>query len=114
MIKHADLGDSPFIQIRKLKQLIDTGEVKFGGSVKLKIYGLLKCPAGKRMKVENRVFFVSEAEALHAGYRPCGRCMREDYLRWKKGGLIVLNDDCHIYPSSSRIYFGIPLAKQSC
>jgi methylphosphotriester-DNA--protein-cysteine methyltransferase len=83
MIKHTALGDSPFTRSRMLKQLIEAGDVKFGGNVKLKIYGLLKCPAGKRMKVENRVFFVLEDEALQAGYRPCGRCMREDYLRWK-------------------------------
>jgi methylphosphotriester-DNA--protein-cysteine methyltransferase len=28
------------------------------------------------MKIENRVFFESEAEAMDAGYRPCGNCMR--------------------------------------
>ncbi|AYL94057.1 Ada metal-binding domain-containing protein [Mucilaginibacter celer] len=83
MIRHLDLGTSGFERSRKLKQLIDAGEVRFGGFVKLKIYGLLKCPAGKRMKVENRVFFASEDEALRAGYRPCGRCMKEDYLKWK-------------------------------
>ena len=83
MIKHADLGGTAFSRNRKLKQLIDTGEVKFGGSVKLKIYGLLKCPAGKRMKVENRVFFTSEEEALDTGYRPCGRCMKAAYAEWK-------------------------------
>lgn len=83
MIKHADLGGTAFSRSRKLKQLIDAGEIKFGGYVKLKIYGLLKCPAGKRMKLENRVFFTSEEEALQAGYRPCGRCMKEAYLRWK-------------------------------
>jgi methylphosphotriester-DNA--protein-cysteine methyltransferase len=36
------------------------------------------------MKAENRVFFASEAEAVGAGYRPCGHCMREAYGRWKK------------------------------
>ncbi|MGJ1205480.1 hypothetical protein [Sphingobacterium lactis] len=22
-------------------------------------------------------------EAIEAGYRPCGHCMREEYLKWK-------------------------------
>jgi methylphosphotriester-DNA--protein-cysteine methyltransferase len=84
MIRHADLGDTDVGRRRKLKQLIEAGEIKFGGNVKLKIYGLLKCPSGKRMKVANRVFFASEDEAVLAGFRPCGRCMKEDYERWKK------------------------------
>ncbi|PWK79916.1 metal binding Ada-like protein [Mucilaginibacter oryzae] len=81
MIKHLDLGDTNFARSRKLKQLIDAGEIKFGGYMKSKIYGLLKCPAGKRMKMGNRIFFISEEEALQAGYRPCSRCMKEAYLK---------------------------------
>lgn len=76
MIVHIDLGKTAFARSRKLKELIDIGKVRFGGNRRLKIYGTLTCGSGKRMKVENRVFFVSEAEARNAGYRPCGHCMR--------------------------------------
>jgi len=31
------------------------------------------------MKVENRVFFKDEQEALELGYRPCGHCVPEEY-----------------------------------
>lgn len=35
------------------------------------------------MKVENRVFFGNEKEALSLGYRPCGQCMPDKYKEWK-------------------------------
>jgi hypothetical protein len=35
------------------------------------------------MKVENRVFFKDEQEALELGYRPCGHCVPEKYKLWK-------------------------------
>jgi methylphosphotriester-DNA--protein-cysteine methyltransferase len=76
MIAHIDLGKTAFARSRKLKELIDAGRVQFGGNKRLKIYGTLSCGSGKRMKIENRVFFESEAEAMDAGYRPCGNCMR--------------------------------------
>ena len=61
----------------------------FGGHKKLKIYGLLDCPSSlsyikKGQYVQHRVFFASEQIAIDAGYRPCARCMKEDYLKWKK------------------------------
>lgn len=37
------------------------------------------------MKVENRVFFKDEQEALENGYRPCGACLPEKYKLWKEG-----------------------------
>jgi methylphosphotriester-DNA--protein-cysteine methyltransferase len=37
------------------------------------------------MKIENRVFFKDECEAIEAGYRPCGACMPEEYRMWKSG-----------------------------
>ncbi len=77
MIAHADLGKTVFARSRKLKELIDAGNVQFGGNRRLKIYGTLSCGSGKRMKVENRIFFESEEEAKDAGYRPCGHCMRK-------------------------------------
>jgi methylphosphotriester-DNA--protein-cysteine methyltransferase len=36
-----------------------------------------------RMKRINRVFFMDQAEAVAAGYRPCGHCMRASYLNWR-------------------------------
>ena len=83
MIKHTELGNSAFGRARRLKMLIDNGKVQLAGNSKLEIYGTLCCTSGKRMKTENRVFFQSEEEARTAGYRPCGSCMREAYLRWK-------------------------------
>ena len=68
---------------RKLKSLIERGAIKFGGNKSLKIYGLLSCTPGKRMKKENRVFFQSEQEALDEGYRPCGHCMKTEFRKWK-------------------------------
>jgi hypothetical protein len=87
MIQHADLGDNPFSRNRQLVKLINAGEVQLGGNRKLHIYGTLKCRSGKRMKVVNRVFFKSADEAEQYGYRPCGHCMRAEYLQWKS---------CHI------------------
>jgi methylphosphotriester-DNA--protein-cysteine methyltransferase len=83
MIKHIDLGDTAFGRSRKLKELINKGEILLAGNKKLKIYGTLNCTSGKRMKTENRVFFESQKEAEGVGYRPCGHCMRAAYLQWK-------------------------------
>lgn len=79
MIYHNKISDSALrIQFKK-------GEICFGGNRKLKIYGTLKCSSGKRMKRENRVFFLSENEAKKSGFRPCGHCMKPEYLKWKNG-----------------------------
>ncbi len=83
MMRHTSLGDSTFKRSRQLKQLLDKNEIAFAGNLKLKIYGTLDCPSGKRMKAQNRVFFSSAAEAVESDYRPCGHCMRIDYKRWK-------------------------------
>lgn len=83
MLKHTHISDSKFARSRKLKLLIDRGDIKFGGNKNLKIYGRLDCKSGKRMKTENRVFFSSEQDALDNHYRPCGNCMPEDYKKWK-------------------------------
>lgn len=83
MIRHVELGDLAFTRSRKLKQLLDTKQIRFGGNVRLKIYGTMSCKSGKRMKAENRVFFSSATEAVDRGYRPCGHCMTTDYQRWK-------------------------------
>jgi methylphosphotriester-DNA--protein-cysteine methyltransferase len=67
-----------------LRSRIKAGQVKLGGNIRLGIYGRLGCRSGKRMKRENRVFFESGNEAVQLGYRPCGHCMREEYLEWKR------------------------------
>ena len=85
MILHSALGDTGFSRSRQLKTLIAKGDVQLAGNRKLKIYGTLTCSSGKRMKVENRVFFKSEEEAVDNDYRPCGHCMRAAYLQWKMG-----------------------------
>ncbi|MBX2915380.1 MAG: metal-binding protein [Cyclobacteriaceae bacterium] len=57
-------------------------EITMAGNRKLKIYGQLSCGSGKRMKKQNRVFFVSKTEALHNGYRPCAHCLQKQYQQW--------------------------------
>jgi len=42
-----------------------------------RIYCRLDCPAGKRMKPRNRVYFVSHEEARASGYRACKVCKPE-------------------------------------
>lgn len=59
-----------------------------GGNSKDKIYGRLDCPSAnywvqRGLYADIRVFFKDEATAIAAGYRPCGRCVREKYKRWK-------------------------------
>lgn len=76
MILHTQVGN-------KLGELIRKGEISLAGYKKGKIYGLLTCSSGKRMKMENRVFFKDEKEAIDAGYRPCGHCLPEKYKQWK-------------------------------
>ena len=68
-----------------LRRLIKKRKIVFAGNVSLKIYGKLSCSSGKRMKKTNRVFFESEKEAIVSGFRPCGHCLRDAYLVWKKG-----------------------------
>jgi len=77
MIAHTD------IDATTLHKKIRNREINFGGNRKLKIYGTLQCNSGKRMKKDNRVFFISEKEALNMGYRACGHCMKNKYKQWK-------------------------------
>ncbi|RPE08673.1 metal-binding protein [Chitinophaga lutea] len=83
MYHHIELGNNNENRHRKLSSLIRAGAVTLGGYKKGGIYGLLHCRSGKRMKVENRVFFTDENEALAHGYRPCGACLPEKYRQWK-------------------------------
>ncbi|MGG5207902.1 Ada metal-binding domain-containing protein [Chryseobacterium sp. MIQD13] len=80
MKKHTEISPAA------LRSQIRSREINFGGNRKLKIYGLLGCSSGKRMKRENRVFFISEKEALENNYRPCGHCMKMKYNQWKNKG----------------------------
>ena len=68
---------------RVLLSLIKNRKILWAGNRKLKIYGKLNCKSGKRMKTQNRVFFQNEQEAIALGFRPCGNCMRLEYLDWK-------------------------------
>jgi len=83
MLHHLELGNTIFSRRRKLKSLIAKDEITLGGNKQLKIYGTLQCKSGKRMKIQNRVFFVSKEEAINQGYRPCGHCMKSEYQKWK-------------------------------
>ncbi|MBL7861345.1 MAG: metal-binding protein [Cyclobacteriaceae bacterium] len=67
---------------RLLYKALKQKEISFAGNKRLKIYGLLSCTSGKRMKRQNRVFFVSEKEAIKQGYRPCGQCLKKKYHAW--------------------------------
>lgn len=58
-------------------------KITFGGNTRLNIYGTLNCKSGKKIKVQNRIFFSSEKEALSKGFRPCGHCMKQKYQKWK-------------------------------
>ncbi|WP_082129279.1 Ada metal-binding domain-containing protein [Chryseobacterium gallinarum] len=78
MIYHTQLSDS------LLRNMIRRKEIRLGGNKKLKIYGTLRCTSGKRMKKENRVFFLNEQQALQHHYRPCAHCMREEYKKMEK------------------------------
>jgi methylphosphotriester-DNA--protein-cysteine methyltransferase len=79
MLQHKDKDINGWFLFKKIR----SGEVILGGNAKLKVYGKLNCKSGKRMKVENRVFFGSKKEALQNGYRPCGHCMKKEYGQWK-------------------------------
>ncbi len=47
---------------------------KYAGWKKGKIFGRLDCASGKKMKKENRVFFLTWQDAINSGYRPCKKC----------------------------------------
>jgi len=72
----------------------------FGGHSKLKIYGKLDCPSALRyiakgQYVKYRVFFATEEDAIEAGYRPCGVCMKQEYALWKDSQSLKLTQKKH-------------------
>lgn len=69
--------------------LSETPGLYGGYNGKDKIYGRLDCPSAlkwiaKGFYVDKRVFFKNEEDAVRAGFRPCGVCQKEKYLRWRK------------------------------
>lgn len=59
-----------------------------GGHRSGKRYGRFDCRAALRAiarggYVKHRVFFLHEAAATAAGYRPCAVCLPEKYAAWK-------------------------------
>jgi methylphosphotriester-DNA--protein-cysteine methyltransferase len=61
-----------------------------GGHRATRIYGRLDCPSALRALAsggytKHRVFFADEATAVAAGYRPCARCLPDQYQAWKDG-----------------------------
>ena len=66
-----------------LRARLHDGSLTMAGNRRLKIYGRLGCPAGRRMRRGSRVFFADATAAEAAGYRPCARCCRAAYDVWK-------------------------------
>lgn len=77
MLRHSSLTDAA------LHSMIRNGQITFGGNRQLKLYGILRCKSGRRMKKANRVFFSNNVEAIQEGYRPCSNCLHNEYLKWK-------------------------------
>lgn len=71
------------------KEYISNQPGVLGGHKKQRIYGRLDCKSAlqsiaKGNYIRHRVFFAREEDAISAGYRPCGKCLRELYLVWKE------------------------------
>jgi hypothetical protein len=71
---------------RKLYQSKVPGTL--GGHLGQRIYGQLACRAANQAisrggYVKLRVFFLDEAMAKAAGFRPCAVCMSREYKAWK-------------------------------
>jgi methylphosphotriester-DNA--protein-cysteine methyltransferase len=66
-----------------------------GGHRGTRIFGRLDCPTARRAiarggYVRHRVFFADEATARAAGYRPCARCLPQQYGEWKAAAAAAL------------------------
>ena len=85
MIRHTDLGPTPYACLRALVTLVKSGSITLGGHRLSKIYGRLDCRAGKRMKPENRLFFRNQTEAIEQRFRPCAVCLPVKYKAWREG-----------------------------
>lgn len=83
------IDDTSNMRGKQIWPLVKSGEVKLGGYRDNKIYGRLDCWSAKRhlkngTYQKSRVLFVSEAEAIENGYRPCAKCLPKHYKRWKQ------------------------------
>lgn len=72
------------------KPYTSTAPGTLGGHRGNKLYGCLDCRAALQAiarggYVRYRVFFVDEAVAISAGYRPCSVCLPQEYAAWKRG-----------------------------
>lgn len=92
MITHSSLGIDESQRRKNLMRLIHNGGINLGGYKKARIYGTLHCRSGKRMKIENRVFFKDEYQAISEGYRPCRNCMPEKYKLWKLNNKLKIHE----------------------
>lgn len=81
MIRHNETDN------KHIRNQIRNHVILFAGNSQLKIYGMLNCASGKRMKKENRIFFVSAKEAIKHGFRPGGHCMKNEYKNWKNDSI---------------------------
>jgi len=77
MLRHDAITDA------ELRARLRNGSLTMAGNRRLKIYGRLDCPAGRRMRRGSRVFFADASAAGAAGYRPCARCCWAAYDVWK-------------------------------
>ena len=75
----------------QVRSLIHGNKITYAGNIPAKIYGTLTCSSGKRMKKVNRTFFVDSKEAILAGFRPCGKCLRQEYKIWKEQVSTAIN-----------------------
>jgi hypothetical protein len=69
-----------------------------GGHGGANLYGRLDCRAALQAivrggYVKHRVFFLNEATAISAGYRPCAVCLPKEYLAWKQSHSIKTPND---------------------
>lgn len=83
MVTHLSLGKTTYLRAKKLHELIESKQIVIAGNKRFKIYGLISCKAGKRMRPENRVFFMSTEEVNQKQFRPCGICLKNVYNIWK-------------------------------
>ncbi|HTM68314.1 MAG TPA: Ada metal-binding domain-containing protein [Candidatus Binatia bacterium] len=59
---------------------------RYAGNITHKIFGRLDCASGLRlMHARNRVFFLTWADAIAAGYRPCLKCRPSPHDRYHRG-----------------------------
>lgn len=71
------------------REILSERKGVLGGHKGLKIYGRLDCPSAlnhlsKGKYAKHRVFFLSESDAVSAGYRPCAKCEPQKYAAWKR------------------------------